>query len=190
MLKTIMENIIKILELGFVTSVSGIAISSYYNKKQTQREIKRLIIKKAYKKLNSVYSDVVDNMKNNIHTTTTATDFSTNNLIEMYQHTDERLKELKGIYLKAKYVFDKKDTEEIDSKLKDIDKIGMTLYCSALHYKLKEKKDYDNIIKNGEIEIIEEDKIQEHMRKYIDKTDEFNNFFSNLVENKLRKLLS
>lgn len=189
MWEIIVESGIIALFFGLVTSVVGIIITNNYSKKQEQREKKYILTKEIYQKLVEIYNKQMK--RNNVKKINeqSATDIFTDALINVYQDAHKKIDEFKSSYLEIKYILNEKDVGCLETKFEEIEKIGSTLFCTSLNDKLKEKEDYENIVINEEVNMIESDKIPEYMRKYIDQTKELENLFLNIVEKKLRELL-
>lgn len=189
MWEIVVESGIIALIFGFVTSVSGIVITNNYSKKRELREKKYILTKEIYQKLVSIYNRQME--KNNVDNIekSSAIEIFTNAIILVYQESNKKIEELKKSYLEIKYILSESNVRNLDSKFRDIEEIEKTLFFTSLNNQIKNKEDYKNIVVSNEVNIIESDKIQEYMRRYIDEVMELESFFLDIVESELRQLL-
>lgn len=189
MWEIVVESGIIALIFGLVTSISGIVITNNYSKKREQQEKKYILTKEVYQKLVSIYNRQME--KNNVEKMekSSVAEIFTDAFILVYQDSDKKIDELKKSYLEIKYILNENDVKNLDSKFKEIEEIGKTLFFTSLNDQIKDKEDYKNIIVSKKVNLIDSDKIQEYMRKYIDEIRELESVFLGIVEKELRQLL-
>lgn len=189
MWELIVESGIIALLFGLVTSISGIVITNNYSKKQEKQEKKYILTKEIYEKLVSIYNRQME--KNNVENIDkgSATEIFTDALILVYQDSDKKINELKNSYLEIKYILSENEVKNLDSKFGEIEEIGKTLFFTSLYDQIKDKEDYKNIVVSNKVNIIDSDRIQEYMRKYIDEIRDLESVFLGIVEKELRYLL-
>lgn len=189
MWEIIVESGIIALAFGLVTSITGIIITNNYSKKQEQRERKYTLTKEIYQKLIVIYNkELKENNVKEIDKQSAENIFQ-NALTIVYQDANKQFNRLMSSYLEIKYILDKNDVKDLNFKFDEIEEIGKILFFTSFNDILKDKEDYENIVVNEDVNMIECDKIPEYMRKYIDKTKELERFFLDIIEKKLRQLL-
>lgn len=190
MWNVIVESGIIALLFGFVTSVSGIIITNNINKKHEQKEKRYVLVKEIYQSLVSTYEEQLD--KNSIEEMgeKNISDLFTDSLIQAYKNAKIVFDNLNISYMKIKYLLNEKDIKDFELEFKIVSGIEQTLYFSSLNNKIKGKKEYENITINSDVVLIEQEKIPEYMKEYIEKVKILQNHFIKMIEKELRKLLN
>lgn len=189
MWESIIESGIIALVFGFVTSITGIIISNNYAKKRELLERKYEITQEIYRKLVLIYERQMERNSIKKINKKSILDIYENAIIEVYNDADRKHKELKKSYMEIKYILEKKDIKKLEDEFNQVEKIGKILFDTSFNSKIKEKRDYSNLQNNEDIILIEEEKIPEYMRLYIDKVNKLETNFIEVIENKLRALL-
>ncbi len=176
--------------IGFITASAGIVITNNYNKKQEHYKIRFELAKDTYSKLIEIYNSRTESADPDEINEQSSANIFTNNLTTLYQSSCQKVKKLKYSYMSVKYVLCKKDIKSLDDKFNDIEDIGKTLFFTSINDILKAKDDYDDIVINDDVKIIDREQIPEYMRRYIDNVRDVEDCFFKIIEKVLRKLLS
>ncbi len=113
----------------------------------------------------------------------------TDAIIIMFQTSERKQEELESAFLKIRYILDEDIIKVLDSKFGEIEAIHRKLKFTSVAIKYRKFDDYDNVVINDEVELIEDDKFPEYIRIYIDGVNGLERKFRNVVEKELRKLL-
>lgn len=176
--------------IGFITATAGIVISNNYSKKQEHYKIRFELAKDTYSKLIEIYNSRTDSTDPDEINKQSSVEIFTNNLAALYQSYSQKVEELKRSYMSIKYALSNNDIKNLENKFNGIEDIGKTLFFSSFYDVLKAKDDCDDITINGEVKLIDREQIPEYMKRYIDNVREVENYFFDIIEKILRKLIS
>ena len=187
MWNTIVESGIIALLFGAITTFSGIIITNNFNKKREQRDRKYLVTQEIYQQLVAAYDRSIEDV--NMINKNGVVECQTDAIIIMFQTSERKQEELESAFLKIRYILDEDIIKVLDSKFGEIEAIHRKLKFTSVAIKYRKFDDYDNVVINDEVELIEDDKFPEYIRIYIDGVNGLERKFRNVVEKELRKLL-